>query len=37
MVHKEMIINCLKFVILCVFVPLRQNYTFRSGIKYSEY
>ena len=31
-VHKEMIINCFKLVILCVFVPLWQNYTFRSGL-----
>jgi hypothetical protein len=30
--HKEMIINCLKLVILCVFVPLWQDYTFRSGL-----
>jgi hypothetical protein len=29
-VHKEMIINCLKLVILCLFVPLGLNYTFRS-------
>ena len=27
-----MIINDLKLVILCVFVPLWQNYTFRSGL-----
>jgi len=32
-VHKEIIINCLKLVILCVFVPLWQNYTFRIGLK----
>jgi hypothetical protein len=32
--HKEMIINCLKLMILCVFVPLWQNYTFRSGLNY---
>ena len=29
-VHKVMIINCLKLVILCVLVPLWRNYTFRS-------
>jgi hypothetical protein len=33
--HKEMIINCLKLLILCVFVPLWQNYTFRSGFIYN--
>ena len=29
---KEMIINSLKLVILCVFVPLWQNYTFQRGL-----
>ena len=28
-VHKVMIINCLKLVILCVFAPLWQNYNFQ--------
>jgi hypothetical protein len=32
-VHKVMIINCLKFVIRCVFVPLWLNYTFRRRIR----
>jgi len=27
--HKAMIINFLKFVILCVFLPLWLNYTFQ--------
>ena len=31
--HKEMIINCLKLVMLCVFVPLWLNYTFRRKLK----
>lgn len=29
---KGMIINCLKLVVLCIFVPLWQNYTFRNGL-----
>jgi hypothetical protein len=33
--HKEMIITSLKLVMLCGFVPLWQNYTFRSGLKCS--
>jgi len=33
--HKAMIINFLKFVILCVFVPLWLNYTFQRWLKFS--
>jgi len=32
-VHEEIIINCLKLVILCVFVPLWQDDNFQSGFK----
>ncbi len=30
MIHKVMIINCLKLVIFCFFVPLWLNYAFRE-------
>lgn len=33
--HKAMIINFLKFVILCVFLPLWLNYTFQRWLKFS--
>jgi hypothetical protein len=32
-----MFINCLKSVILSVFVPLWLNYTFQNGLKYSAF